>query len=151
MKQKRCEIISVGTELLLGDTLNTNAHFLAQGLSRLGLDLYVQTVVGDNPGRMEQAVRGAMARAKILLFTGGLGPTSDDLTKEIVAACFGRQLVMDEAALAGIRDFYALTGRVMPKSNEKQALMPEGASCWPMPRAQPPAASCLAMRGTSPF
>ncbi|NLE69831.1 MAG: CinA family nicotinamide mononucleotide deamidase-related protein [Clostridiales bacterium] len=126
MKQKRCEIISVGTELLLGDTLNTNAHFLAQGLSRLGLDLYVQTVVGDNPGRMEQAVRGAMARAEILLFTGGLGPTSDDLTKEIVAACFGRQLVMDEAALAGIRDFYALTGRVMPKSNEKQALMPEG-------------------------
>lgn len=126
MNQKRCEIISVGTELLLGDTLNTNAHFLAQGLSRLGLDLYIQTVVGDNPARMEQAIRAAMERAEILLFTGGLGPTSDDLTKEIVAACFGRELVMDEEALAGIRAFYTLTGRVMPKSNEKQALMPEG-------------------------
>ena len=126
MKQKRCEIISVGTELLLGDTLNTNAHYLAKGLSRLGLDLYTQTVVGDNPGRMEQAIRAAMGRAEILLFTGGLGPTSDDLTKEIVAKCFGRELVMDQEALAGIRDFYSLTGRVMPRSNEKQALMPEG-------------------------
>ena len=69
----------MGTELLLGDILNTNAQYLAQGLSRLGLDLYVQTVVGDNETRMEQAIRAAMARADILLFTGGLGPTTDML------------------------------------------------------------------------
>ncbi|MGI6234119.1 MAG: CinA family nicotinamide mononucleotide deamidase-related protein [Christensenellales bacterium] len=126
MHHKRCEILSVGTELLLGDTLNTNAHYLAQGLSRVGLDLYIQTVVGDNPERLKQAIRDAMARAEILLFTGGLGPTTDDLTKEVVAEAFGRELVLDEEALGEIKAFYTLTGRLMPKSNEKQALMPRG-------------------------
>ena len=80
MANKRCEIICVGTELLLGDILNTNAQYIAQGLSQLGLDLYMQTVVGDNPDRMAKAVRDAMDRANILLVSGGLGPTPDDLT-----------------------------------------------------------------------
>lgn len=126
MNRKKCEILCVGTELLLGDILNTNAQFLAQRLSLLGLDVYVQTVVGDNEIRLEQAVKAAMQRADILLFTGGLGPTQDDLTKEVVARCFDTRLTLDQEVLEGIRQFYAVSARTMPKSNEKQALMPEG-------------------------
>jgi len=138
MDRKRCEIICVGTELLLGDVLNTNAQYLAQGLSRLGLDLYVQTVVGDNLERMKQAIKAAMGRAEILLFTGGLGPTSDDLTREAVAACFGRELRHDPEALAEIRGYYALTRRPMPPSNEKQALLPEGGILLKNPQGTAP-------------
>ncbi|HSK69245.1 MAG TPA: CinA family nicotinamide mononucleotide deamidase-related protein [Candidatus Limnocylindria bacterium] len=124
---RRAEIICVGTELLLGDILNTNAQYLARGLAAVGLDHYIQTVVGDNEERMEQAIRDAMRRADILLFTGGLGPTGDDLTREVVARCFGRKLYMDGEALENIRAYYRLTKRDMPPSNEKQALQPEGA------------------------
>lgn len=142
MDRKRCEIICVGTELLLGDVLNTNAQYLAQGLSQLGLDLYVQTVVGDNLERMKQAILAAMGRAEILLFTGGLGPTSDDLTREAVAACFGRALRHDPEALAEIRGYYALTRRPMPPSNEKQALLPEGGILLKNPQGTAP--GCIA-------
>ena len=86
MARKRCEILCVGTELLLGDILNTNARFLAQEISQLGLDLYFQTVVGDNPRRMEEAVRLALSRSDFLLITGGLGPTSDDITKDVAVS-----------------------------------------------------------------
>ena len=141
MSKKRCEIICVGTELLLGDILNTNAQYIAKGLSRLGLDLYVQTVVGDNVQRLEAAIRLAMSRAEILLFTGGLGPTSDDLTKEVAARCLGSELVVDEEALAQIRDFYALTRRPMPRSNEKQALMPKNGRRLDNPQGTAP--GCL--------
>ncbi len=123
---RRAEIICVGTELLLGDILNTNAQYLARGLSSIGLDHYIQTVVGDNEERMEQAIRDAMGRADILLFTGGLGPTGDDLTREVVSRCFGRELLVDEDALENIREYYRVTKRDMPVSNEKQALQPEG-------------------------
>ena len=138
MANKRCEIICVGTELLLGDILNTNAQFLAQGLSELGLDLYVQTVVGDNEIRLEQAVFDAMRRADILLFTGGLGPTADDLTKEVVSRCFHRALRMDPDALAEIHGYYRLTRRPMPLSNEKQALLPEGGLMLKNPQGTAP-------------
>ncbi|MDI9519881.1 MAG: CinA family nicotinamide mononucleotide deamidase-related protein [Bacillota bacterium] len=124
MSKKRCEIICVGTELLLGEILNINAQFLARGLSQLGLDLYIQTVVGDNEARLKKAIYDAMNRAEILLFTGGLGPTRDDLTKEAVAECFQTELYLDQDALNEIKAFYALTKRVMPHNNEKQALMP---------------------------
>ena len=138
MDRKRCEIICVGTELLLGDILNTNAQYLAQGLSELGLDLYIQTVVGDNEARLEQAVRAAMERAEILLFTGGLGPTPDDLTKEVVSRCFGRDLLMNQEALQEIHSFYALTHRVTPLSNRKQALIPEGGIILKNPQGTAP-------------
>lgn len=147
MDRKRCEILCVGTELLLGDILNTNAQYLAQGLSRLGLDLYVQTVVGDNEKRMEQAIRAAMERAEILLFTGGLGPTTDDLTKEVVSRCFGRELVMDQAALQEIQSYYALTRRAMPKSNEKQALMPQGGILLKNPQGTAPGCALFSDAG----
>ena len=138
MGKVRCEIISVGTELLLGDILNSNAQYLARGLSDLGLDLYMQTVVGDNEARLTHAVRAAMARAEILLFTGGLGPTQDDLTKEVVARCFSKKLVMDEKSLREIQLFYAINHREMPESNKKQALIPEGAMILTNPQGTAP-------------
>lgn len=147
MERKRCEIICVGTELLLGDVLNTNAQYLARGLSELGLDLFVQTVVGDNEARMEGAVRSAMERAEILLFTGGLGPTADDLTKEVVARCFGRKLLIDAQALEEIRSFYTLTRRPMPISNEKQALLPEGGIILKNPQGTAPGCVLFSDRG----
>ncbi len=147
MDRKRCEIICVGTELLLGDILNTNAQYLARGLSELGLDLYVQTVVGDNEARMEGAVRSAMERAEILLFTGGLGPTADDLTKEVVARCFGRKLLIDAQALEEIRSFYTLTRRPMPMSNEKQALIPEGGILLKNPQGTAPGCILFSKQG----
>lgn len=138
MERKRCEILSVGTELLLGDTLNTNAHFLAKGLSNLGLDVYFQMVVGDNPQRLKEAMQKALERSHFLLVSGGLGPTQDDLTKEIAAEVFGKKMVMHEESLRELKRFYELNHRVMPKSNEKQAMMPEGARVLQNPQGTAP-------------
>ena len=90
------EILSVGTELLLGNIVNTDAQMLSQGLSALGLNVYYHTVVGDNPQRVRQAVDIARQRADIIITTGGLGPTCDDLTKNVLAQAFGKKLVYDE-------------------------------------------------------
>ena len=87
------ELIAVGTELLLGNVVNTNARDLSEGLSELGINVYYHTVVGDNPARLQQAVEIARGRADIIITTGGLGPTYDDMTKETLAACFGKELV----------------------------------------------------------
>lgn len=138
MPEKRCEILCVGTELLLGDILNTNSQYLAQELSALGLDLYYQTVVGDNARRLEEAVRHALGRSDVLLITGGLGPTSDDITKEVVAHVFGRPLIMHEESLAALKSFYNTAQRPMPKNNEKQALTPEGAIVLENPQGTAP-------------
>ena len=96
------EIIAVGTELLLGDIVNTNAQFLAQELAALGISVYYQTVVGDNPARLEAVVRAARGRSDLLVFTGGLGPTEDDLTKQTGAKAYGDELRFDEEELAKI-------------------------------------------------
>ncbi|MDD3572770.1 MAG: CinA family nicotinamide mononucleotide deamidase-related protein [Eubacteriales bacterium] len=138
MARKRCEILCVGTELLLGDILNTNARFLAQEISQLGLDLYFQTVVGDNPRRMEEAVRLALSRSDFLLITGGLGPTSDDITKDVVARVFDRPLVMHEPSLRALKAFYETVRRPMPNNNERQALAPEGAQVLENPQGTAP-------------
>lgn len=138
MARKRCEILCVGTELLLGDVLNTNARYLAQELSALGLDLYYQTVVGDNERRMEEALRQALIRSDFLLITGGLGPTSDDITKEVVARVFDRPLYMDEESLNTLKSFYETARRPMPRNNEKQALAPEGAIILENPQGTAP-------------
>ena len=94
------EIIAVGTELLLGDILNTNAQFLSQQLAQLGVTVHFQSVVGDNPARLESVVRLAMQRSDLLVFSGGLGPTDDDLTKQTVARAFEDELRFDEEELA---------------------------------------------------
>jgi len=121
------EVISVGTELLLGQILNTNSQYLAQKLAELGIDLYFQTTVGDNMERLKIAIDTAIKRADILIFTGGLGPTSDDITKEAVADYFGLTLVLDEDVLRRIKNFFERRQVKMPEINRKQAYVPEGA------------------------
>ena len=119
------EILSVGTELLLGSIANTDAQMLSRGLSELGLNVYFHTVVGDNPGRAKKAVELARSRADIIITTGGLGPTCDDLTKNVLAEAFGKKLVFHEPSAERIRAYFARTGREMPESNLQQAMLPE--------------------------
>ena len=121
------EIICVGTELLLGDILNSNAQYLGQQLAQLGIPHYYQTVVGDNPERIKQVVEMASQRSKLLIFTGGLGPTPDDLTIETLADCFQTPLIERPEILADIEAKFAQRGRVMSPSNRKQAFIPKGA------------------------
>jgi len=132
------EIICVGTELLLGDILNRNAQFLAQQLAQLGISHYYQTVVGDNQERMQQVIDLASSRSQILIFTGGLGPTPDDLTTETLANFFGVALVERPEILEDIARKYAQRGREMTPSNRKQALIPEGAEVLPNPTGTAP-------------
>ena len=120
------EILSVGTELLLGSIANTDAQMLSQGLSELGLNVYWHTVVGDNPQRARDAVALAKSRADIIITTGGLGPTCDDLTKNVLAEAFGKQLLFHEPSAERIRSYFERTRRPMPESNMQQAMLPEG-------------------------
>ena len=121
------EILCVGTELLLGDIINTNAAFLARELAALGIGVYHQTVVGDNGGRLREAVELALSRSDLLVMTGGLGPTYDDITKETAAEALGKKLVWNQQAYDRMEAYFARTGRVMSENNRKQAMMPEGA------------------------
>ena len=120
------EILSVGTELLLGNIANTDAQILSQGLSELGLNVFWHTVVGDNLQRAEEAVALAKSRADVIITTGGLGPTCDDLTKNVLAEAFGKQLVFHEPSAQRIRDWFQRTGRSMTDNNLQQAMLPEG-------------------------
>ncbi|MBZ4646256.1 MAG: competence/damage-inducible protein [Clostridia bacterium] len=125
------EIIAVGTELLLGQILNTNAQFLSVELSNLGIDVYFQTVVGDNQKRLEETLQTALKRADIVILTGGLGPTKDDLTKETIAQVLNLQLKLHQESLDKIKEFFAKMHRVMASNNEKQAFLPEGSIILP--------------------
>lgn len=120
----KAEIIAVGTELLLGDILNTNAQFLSRELAALGITVHYQSVVGDNPERLEGVVRAARSRSDLLIFSGGLGPTEDDLTKQTVARAYGDTLRFDEEELEHIREYFAKSGRTMPENNRRQAMVP---------------------------
>ena len=120
------EILSVGTELLLGSIANTDAQMLSQGLSELGLNVYWHTVVGDNPGRAREAVTLAKSRAEIIITTGGLGPTCDDLTKNVLAEAFGKELVFHEPSAQRIRSYFERSKRPMTENNMQQAMLPEG-------------------------
>ncbi len=122
------ELIAVGTELLLGNIANTDAQILSQGLSALGINVYYHTVVGDNPERLRAAVEVARTRADIIITTGGLGPTCDDLTKTVLAECFGKKLVYDEGSASRIRYYFGKLHRAgqMTENNLQQAWLPEG-------------------------
>ncbi|WP_141500718.1 competence/damage-inducible protein A [Paenibacillus luteus] len=122
----KAEIIAVGTELLLGQIVNTNAQFLSQKLAGLGIDVYFQTVVGDNPERLQQAIEIGRSRADLLVFTGGLGPTQDDLTKDVLAGYLNRKLLIHEPSMAQIEQMFSSRGIHMVESNRRQALMIEG-------------------------
>lgn len=125
------EIICVGTELLLGDILNTNAQFLAEQLAQLGIPHYYQSVVGDNIERLQQVIKIAISRSSILIFTGGLGPTPDDLTTEAIADFFQTPLEEKQEIITDITEKFAHIGRIMTANNCKQALLPMGADILP--------------------
>ena len=118
-----CEILAVGTELLMGEIVNSDAQMISRGLNEHGFNVYWHTVVGDNPARLREALETAKSRADVLITTGGLGPTADDLTKETVAEVFGRPLKMDQAQLVRLKE---RMGPKMTPNNEKQAMLPEG-------------------------
>lgn len=123
------ELISVGTELLLGNIVNTNAAYLSEECAKLGLSVYYQTVVGDNAGRLKEAIEIAKNRADVIILGGGLGPTEDDLTKETTAEVFGRALYLDGHSKELIEKYFERTGRdksAITANNWKQAMMPEG-------------------------
>lgn len=123
---RSAEILCVGTELLLGEVINTNAAYLSLRLAELGISVYHQSVVGDNPERLAEELEASLGRADLVILTGGLGPTCDDLTKETAASLFGLEMEIDEKALNDIKSFFEKTGRAMSKNNEKQALVPIG-------------------------
>jgi len=121
------ELISVGTELLLGNIVNTNASYLAEKCATLGLSCYYQSTIGDNEERLMEAVRTALSRSDIIILSGGLGPTGDDLTKEVVAKVFNKEMYMDEYTKEQIRAFFEKRGIKITDNNWKQAMIPEGA------------------------
>ena len=124
---KTAEIISVGTELLLGDIVNTDAAFISKKLAEVGIPLYHQTVVGDNADRLEKAIRDSLSRADIVIMTGGLGPTCDDITKTVAAKVFDLPLERDEDSVRAIKAYFDDIGRTMTENNLSQAMLPKGA------------------------
>ncbi len=127
----RAEILTVGTELLLGDILNSNSQFLSRELAAYGIDILFQSTVGDNAERLNSALSLALGRCDLVIVTGGLGPTEDDITRETVAAYFNLPLVLHEETDRRIRDYFQRTGREYSQNNQKQAMLPEGCTVFP--------------------
>lgn len=121
---KTCEIISVGTELLLGDILNTDAQFLSQELAKLGLSVLHQSTIGDNHRRLYELLELASERSDIIILSGGLGPTPDDITKEVACEFFGKELVLHKESLERMTSYFVKKGIEMPEINKKQAMLP---------------------------
>jgi len=144
----QAEILTIGTELLLGEIVDTNAAFIARRLAEIGVDLYRKTTVGDNEERIVAALRQALERADVVITTGGLGPTVDDVTREAVARATGRELVLDEALLASIEALFARWGRPMRANNRRQAYIPAGAIPIENPVGTAPAFIVEAPQGT---
>lgn len=120
------ELISVGTELLMGNIVNTNVAYLAKRCANLGGICYYQSVVGDNPGRLKDTMKQALNRSDVVILTGGLGPTQDDLTKQTAAELFGRTLYMDEDICEHLRDYFSRKGKECMENNFRQAMIPTG-------------------------
>jgi len=136
----KAEIVATGTELLLGETLNTSAHYVTGKLSSLGIEVDYHTTVGDNLERLEQVLRQAIGRSDMIVTTGGLGPTVDDMTKELVAKVLDLKLELDASSLEQLKQFFARRKAPMPKNNEKQVYFPEGSKILPNPIGTAPGA-----------
>jgi nicotinamide-nucleotide amidase len=121
------EIVAIGSELLLGQIVDTNSAWMAQRLAEIGVNLFYKTIVGDNAGRMREIISRALQRSNVVITSGGIGPTEDDLTREIVAEVTGRELVLDPSLLQQIEERFRKRGFIMTKNNEKQAYIPAGA------------------------
>jgi nicotinamide-nucleotide amidase len=144
----KSEVISIGTELLLGNIVNTNSAFLSSELAMLGIDVYYHITVGDNPARLEDTFNGALGRSDILITTGGLGPTTDDITKETVAKIAGRKLVADEAELEKLENYFKRMKRPMTPNNLRQVYIPEGSIAVPNDNGTAPGIILELDRGT---
>lgn len=133
MKVPCAELLSVGTELLLGEIVDTNAAYLSRALADAGIDVYYKTTVGDNRLRLATAMGIALSRSDILIVTGGLGPTQDDITKEVLAALLGIPLELRADAWEGIQSLLTRRGRPVTENNKRQAMLPQGARLIPNP------------------
>lgn len=137
-----CEVVAVGTELLLGQIVDTNSSWIGERLAEAGIDSFHQTKVGDNFGRMFAVISQAVERSDAVIVCGGLGPTHDDITREVLAAVMGAELVINEAAADRIRSIFTDRGREMPENNLRQALVPAGAEVSPMIPGTAPGLCC---------
>ena len=134
----RCEVVAIGTELLLGQIVDTNSSWIGEQLALAGIDSHFQVKVGDNFGRMEAAIRQALDRSDAVICCGGLGPTQDDITRDVIARIMGVEMRRDEAIVEKIRLMFESRGRVMADNNRRQADVPLGASVIPeMPGTAP--------------
>ncbi|MGH9280116.1 MAG: competence/damage-inducible protein A, partial [Acidimicrobiales bacterium] len=143
----RCEVVAVGTELLLGQIVDTNSAFIGERLALAGIDCRYQTKVGDNEGRIADVIRIALGRSDAVILCGGLGPTPDDVTREGLAGALGLRLVRDQAMVASIRAIFESRRREMPETNARQAYLPEGARFIPQVRGTAPGLICDAPAG----
>jgi nicotinamide-nucleotide amidase len=142
----KAEILCVGTEILLGDIVNTNAQFISKQLADLGIEVFHQSVVGDNPERLLEELKNGFERSDIIITTGGLGPTQDDLTKETGARFLGRELVLDKDSLENLKKRFSSMGRSYLKGNNvKQAYFPKGSKILPNPNGTAP--GCIMEEG----
>ena len=139
------EILSVGTELLMGQIANTDAQFISRRLGELGVTIYRHSTVGDNPARVREALQEALSRSDMVITTGGLGPTEDDLTKEMVAEYFGLEMELHQPSLDALKAFMERFGKIMTPNNLKQAYFPRG--CTVMPNACGTAPGCIVEQG----
>ena len=136
------EIISVGTELLMGQIVDTNAQYISQKLAEVGINQYFRATVGDNHDRLYEAIHAAVERADLVILTGGLGPTEDDLTKETAADVLGYQdFVLDQASFQAMATRFKSMGREMTENNRKQAMFPREATI--LPNANGTAPGCI--------
>ncbi|MEE8385597.1 MAG: competence/damage-inducible protein A, partial [Dehalococcoidia bacterium] len=134
----KAELVSIGTELLLGEILDTNAQYLAARLPPLGIDLYYTSKVGDNLERLTEVIERAWSRSDLVITTGGLGPTEDDLTREAIARVLGEEMTVDPALERQLREFFARRGVTMPERNVKQASLIASSRALPNPRGTAP-------------
>lgn len=132
------EIIATGSELLTPDRTDTNSLFLTERLNSIGIEVKLKTIVGDDDARMEEAIRDALRRSEIVITTGGLGPTEDDVTRKSVARALGLRLALNDEVLAGIRARFARINRQMPEINARQAMIVESAEVLDNPHGTAP-------------
>src|SRR5437899_10445744 len=138
----RCEVVAVGTELLLGQIVDTNSAWIGEQLALAGIDSYFQTKVGDNHARIVSALRVALERSDAVIVCGGLGPTQDDITREAIAEVMNVELVRDDAIVQRIAAMFASRGRDMAENNARQADVPRGATVIEQTRGTAPGLIC---------
>lgn len=138
LETQAAEIIAIGSELLAPDRTDTNSLWLTEQLNGIGIEVRLKTIVGDDDARLEEAIRDAIKRSKVVITTGGLGPTEDDITRKVAARALGRRLLLDENVLDEIRQKFASFGRPMPERNSRQAMVIDGAEVLPNPNGSAP-------------